>query len=205
MSATLLIKKSPNGSHHDIHTMKTWSPWNDTVVTRKLSGHRVRLGPTYYLLRRTKKKKTNHIIPSVFTCHHRLSNNQKLSLVLFLYKSHFNLFFKNRYQWMGSYSSSSLNNSPFGTERMVTPESRTKDTNSAPMPVKNDGVTIISNSLYSSSPSAKKIFGIFSISISYNRVRDHRLCVLISRFYIYYHYFCKWRMISSWWYWIWLG
>ncbi|XP_013599377.1 PREDICTED: uncharacterized protein At3g27210 isoform X2 [Brassica oleracea var. oleracea] len=60
---------------------------------------------------------------------------------------------------MGSYSSSSLNNSPFGTERMVTPESPTKDTNSAPMPVKNDGVTIISNSLYSSSPSAKKIFG----------------------------------------------
>ncbi|CAF2005182.1 uncharacterized protein At3g27210 [Brassica napus] len=59
---------------------------------------------------------------------------------------------------MGSYSSSSLNNSPFGTERMVTPESPTKDTNSAPMPVKNDGVTIISNSLYSSSPSAKKIF-----------------------------------------------
>lgn len=41
---------------------------------------------------------------------------------------------------------------------MVTPESPTKDNNSAPMTVKNDSVTIISNSLYSSSPSAKKIF-----------------------------------------------
>ncbi|CAN7102066.1 uncharacterized protein At3g27210 isoform X1 [Brassica rapa] len=41
---------------------------------------------------------------------------------------------------------------------MVTPESPTKDNNSAPMTVKNDSVTIISNSLYSSSPSAKKLF-----------------------------------------------
>nr|VDC68525.1 unnamed protein product [Brassica rapa] len=41
---------------------------------------------------------------------------------------------------------------------MVTPESPTKDNNSAPMTVKNDSVTIISNSLYSSSPSANKIF-----------------------------------------------
>ncbi|CAH8360890.1 unnamed protein product [Eruca vesicaria subsp. sativa] len=60
---------------------------------------------------------------------------------------------------MGSASSSSsLNKSPFGTERMVTPESPTKDFNSAPMTVKNNGVTIISNSLYSSSPSTKKTF-----------------------------------------------
>ncbi|KAJ4901029.1 Uncharacterized protein Rs2_14980 [Raphanus sativus] len=57
-----------------------------------------------------------------------------------------------------SSSSSSLNKSPFGTERMVTPESPTKDIDSSPMTVKNDGVTIISNSLYSSSPSATKIF-----------------------------------------------
>ncbi|KAG2264239.1 hypothetical protein Bca52824_071318 [Brassica carinata] len=59
---------------------------------------------------------------------------------------------------MGSSSSSSLNKSPFGTERMVTPESPMKATDSAPITGKNDAVTIISNSLYSSSPSANKIF-----------------------------------------------
>ncbi|ESQ32758.1 hypothetical protein EUTSA_v10004813mg [Eutrema salsugineum] len=60
---------------------------------------------------------------------------------------------------MGS-SSSSLNKSPFRADSMVTPESPTKDNNSAPMtvkPEKNDGVSIISDLLQTSS-SAKKSF-----------------------------------------------